>query len=222
MPNDIEITDTKVFTVYRWFQAEMRSIGRNVKLPKCRDLTKTYQFRWVKSFTQKCYQEWDLNDRIVGILIKDVVNYANRQKILNKGTQILTMSNVIDICYQGLKELSDDEASLINELDSCHQFLIGQANDKNNLVRRLVESDTGGCSNLLYWYNQGRLTEVYVALSKSCNEALTKLPAIEREEFPSSFELFRICTHTVSNELLPKLKPVMGTDLRTPPTALNK
>lgn len=219
--NQEELTDIKIFTVYSWFQSEMHRVGRKIKLPKCKDPTKTYQYRWTKNFVHKC-NEWGLDDKTIAMLVGNMVDYAKRQKLLDRGTQILSMGNIADICYQGLKTLDDDEASLIEELRSCNGFLDGQLHNKNNLVRRLIESDSGGCSNLLFWYNQGHLTEVYMALSKGCNKALAKLPLTEKEELPSNFELFRICTHTVSNELLPKLKEIMGSDLRIPPTISNK
>lgn len=210
--------NTKIFTVYSWFQSEMGRVGRKIKMPKCKDPTKTYQFRWTKSFVQKCYDELKLDDAAVSMLIKDIVNYASEQKLLDRGTQILTMSNIADVCYRGLKGLAENEASLIEELRSCHRFLCDKSNDKNNHVCKLIESETGRCSNLLYWYNLGYLTEVYMALSKSCNQALAILPQAEKDELPSKHELFRICTHTVSSDLLPKLKIVMGSDLRIPPT----
>lgn len=217
MSGNKEIPDSKVFTVYSWFQDEMRRVGRKIKFPKCSDQTKTYQFRWAKSFVSKC-DDLGLDEKLTRILIRDIVNYAKSRKLLDKGTQMLCMGNVVDICCQGLQDLADDEASLFEEIRSCQAFLREHANDKNILVRRLIESDSGGCSNLLYWYNLGHLTEVYMALSKSCNQALSRLPKEEKEELPSSFSLLRICTHTVSNDLLPKLVEIMGSDLRIPPT----
>jgi hypothetical protein len=212
-----EIPDSKVFTVYSWFQSEMQRVGRKIKFPKCSDKTKTYQFRWTKSFVSKC-DEMGLDDKVVRILIGDIVNYAKAKKLLDRGTQVLCMGNITDICCQGLQDLEDDEASLIEELRSCRAFLRERTGDKDILVRILVESDSGGLSNLLYWHNLGHLTEVFMALSKSCNLALSRLPKGEREELPSGLTLLRICTHTVSDDLLPQLTAVMGSDLRVPPT----
>lgn len=222
MSSDTAIPDSKVFTVYSWFQDEMGRIGRKIKFPKCSDRTKTYQFRWTKSFVNKCYNELELDDKMVRILIADIVDYAKKKKVLDRGTQILCMGNITDVCYESLRGLADDEASLIEELRSCRAFLCEQANDKNTLVCRLVEASPGGFSNLLYWYNQGYLTEVFMALSKDCSRALARLPQGERQELPSKTALFRICTHTVSEDLLPQLKAVMGSDLRIPPTATLK
>lgn len=221
MSEDLKIPDSKVYTVYSWFQSEMRRAGRKISFPKCKDKTKTYQFRWTRSFVVKC-KELGLDDKLTNMLISDIVSYAKKNNLLNRGTQILCMGNITDVCYQGLKELASDEAFLIEELRSCRNFLLDQINDKNILVCKLVESGPGGFSNLLHWYNLGHLTEVFMALSKSCNQALSRLPEEERAELPSSFSLLRICTHTVSNDLLPQLTAIMGSDLRVPPTALIK
>ena len=217
MSKEKSISDLKVFTVYSWFQSEMHRAGRKIKFPKCSDKTKTYQFRWTKNFVGKC-EELELDDNLTSILIADIVKYAKSRNLLDRGTQMLCMGNITDICIQSLQDLDDDEASLISELRSCQGFLHGHSNDKDILVRKLVDTSSGGCSNLLYWYNLGRLTEVFMALSKSCNQALARLSDMEREELPSRFELFRICNHTVSRDLLPKLRAIMGSDLRIPPT----
>jgi uncharacterized protein (DUF983 family) len=219
MPKQYEIDNTKVFTVYSLFQQAMLKAGRKIQFPRCSDKTKTYQFRSTKNFTQKCYEEYGLDDTVVGFLISDIVSYAKKRNLLNKGTQLLCMNNVVDICVKSIESLAADEAFLIEELRSCRAFLRDQAIDKNILVRTLLEPvNQGGSSNIVYWYNLGRLSETYLALSRTCNKAMTKLSPQERTELPSRFELLRICTHTVSSDLLPQLQAVMGSDLRIPPT----
>jgi len=214
-----EITDTKVFTVYLMFQQAMGKAGRRIKFPRCSDKTKTYQFRWTKSFTQKCYNELELNESFIRILVFDIVDYAKQRKLLNKGTQLLCMNNIVDICCKSLENLAADEASLIEELRSSREFLYSQVADKNILVRTLLEPvKSGGSTKIVHWYNLGRLSEVYLALSKMCVRTMSKLPEDERSELPSRFEMLRICTHTVTKDLLPQLKSVMGSDLRIPPT----
>lgn len=219
MSKQCDITDSKVFTVYSVFQQAMRKAGRKIQFPKCSDKTKTYQFRWTKTFTQKCYQEYGLDDVVINHLISDIVDYAKKRNLLNKGTQLLCMNNIVDICVKSVENLAADEASLIEELRSCREFLCDQVIDKNILVRKLIEPvNSGGCPNIVYWYNLGHLSEVYLALSKTCIKAMAKLSSDDRAELPSGFELLRICTHTVSADLLPQLKAVMGSDLRIPPT----
>lgn len=219
MPEKIEISDSLVFTVYGWFQSAMRSIGRKTSFPKCSDKTKTYQFRTLKKFTDKCYNEFGLNDKIVKALVYDIVNYAKSRNLLNKGTQLLCMNNIIDICHHSIQTMMDDEASLIEEVRSCHEFVYDQVGNKNIPVRTLIAPTTkGGYSNLVYWYNLGHITDTYLALSKTCNKALARISEDERSEIPSKIELLRICTYAVSEESISELRSVMGSDLRIPPT----
>ena len=95
-----QISDSRVFTVYSWFQSEMIRAGRKIKLAKNTDQTKTYQFRWTKSFIKQC-NYLGLDDKTIRMLIVDVVDYAKKRNLLNRGTQILCMSNITDICYRG-------------------------------------------------------------------------------------------------------------------------
>ena len=222
MPENVDITDSLVFTVYGWFQSAMHSVGRKINFPHCTDKTKTYQFRWTKRFVDKCYNELALSDKVVKCLLFDITLYAKRKNLLNKGTQLLCMTNIVDICHYSIQNMMDDEASLIEEIRFCHEFVCDQVNNKNILVRTLITPiSKGGCSNLIYWYNLGRLTETYLALSKMCSKALSQIPLDERSELPSKIELLRICMHAVSKESVHDLKSVMGSDLRVPPTITN-
>jgi hypothetical protein len=221
MPEKIDITDSLVFTVHAWFQDEMHSVGRKISFPKCSDRTKTYQFRWTKKFVDKCYNEFNLSDKVIKVLLCDIAHYAKRRNLLSKGTQLLCMNNVIDICHHSIQTIIDNEASLIMEVRSCHEFVCDQVNNKNILVRTLTTPiSEGGYSKLVYWYNLGRLTDTYLALSKTCNKAMSQISADERSELPSKIELLRICTYAVSRESLHDLKSVLGSDLRVPPTII--
>lgn len=217
MSKKTEITDSLVFTVHAWLQSAMRGAGRNIKFPKCSDRTKTYQFRWTKRFCERCYNEFDLDDKTVNALVYEIVRYAKSHKLLDRGTQVLSLGNVADICYETITDMMDEERSIIREMHSCHSFLRGQANGKDNLVRNLKQLSENGYPNIVNWYHLGHITEVYLALSKPCRRVLSSLTDEQKEGLPSSFELLRICTHVTSDrDLLPKLKEILGRDLRLP------
>lgn len=217
MSKKTEITDSLVFTVYSWFQSAMHSAGRNIKFPKCSDKTKTYQFRWIKRFCDKCYNEFGLDNKTVKALTYEVVRYAKSHKILDRGTQMLSMRNIADICYETITDMMDEEQSLINEMQSCQRFLYSQVDDKDNPVRNLKRLSENGYPNIVNWYLLGHITEVYLALSKSCRRALSSLTDEQKEGLPSNFELLKICTYVTSDrDLLPKLKKIFGPDLRLP------
>jgi len=216
-----EIPDSMVFTIYEWFQSAMRRHGRKVSWPKCKDVKKTYQYRAIHKYTQKCSDELELDNKVIKILTYNIVDYAKRKGLLAKGAQMLCMDLVVDLCYQSIKDMIEDESSLMLEISCCHSFIADQVDSKDNLVRLMVEPiSDGGYSRIVYWYNLGYITPLYVAISKKCIKALSKIPQSERQELPNDIELFRICTHTVSSDTVEGLKEILGADLRVPPTCL--
>jgi hypothetical protein len=212
-----EIDNEFVLTIYGWFQSAMRSVGRNPKLAQARNVANTYAFRNVKMFAERCYNKWELDDRAVRTLVYDIVKYADREGILNKGTMMLNMGTVLEICKKSLQESIEAEENLATELSRCKAFLdeVG----KDNLATKLVQPVTiGGYSYLVYWFNLGYLTPTYIAISRRCLKAVHALPLSERNELPDDSELLRICTHTVANDNVNELREIMGQDLRVPPT----
>jgi hypothetical protein len=207
-----EITDELVLTIYSWFQSAMRSVGRDPKLPKARNISNTYPFRATKMFAHRCYNELELDDKTIRNLIYDIVRYAAKEGILSKGTQMLVMSTVVDICRKSIEDTIDAENNLVTELQRCKQFM---ATVNQDLAEPI---NVGGYSRFVYWTNLGYITPTYIALSRSCMKVLNALPLSDRHELPSDMELLRICTHTVDNESVNELRKIMGTDLRVPPT----
>lgn len=213
----VVITDALVFTVYSWFQSAMKSVGRSIKFPRCSDQTKTYQFRNIKSFVNRCYNDLGLDEKTVRALVYDVVKYAKQKNLLSMGTRVLLMESVIDICVRTMKSMMDDEEALIRELISSRDFLLAQADSKDKPVRVLIEPSSSGMPNIMYWYNLGHLSDSFLALSKTCRKALTQIPIEHREELPSDVTLLRMCIHATSDtDILPKLQEVLGSDLRIP------
>jgi len=215
----IEIKDSTLFTIHEWFQEAMGRVGRKVKLPRCKDPIKTYYFRALRSYANKCYNDFGLDDRTIRILTMDIVEYAKSHNLLNKGAQMLCMNSVVDICYHSINNSIENESFLIKELYHCHRFVMRQAGNKDSLVRLMQESASGGYSRIVQWYHCGYITPLYLALSKRCMKALSRIPRDERQELPKDIDLLLMCTHVVSNDLIPKLKEVLGSDLRIPPTA---
>lgn len=209
------VPDAMVFSVFGWFQDAMSRVGRRVSWPKCKDLKKTYSFRAIQSFIIKCREEFELDDRAMKLLVYDIAEYAKTNKLLDKGTQLLSMKIVVDICYHSLKSLIEHESLIVLELRHCHQFILDQLPDKNNLVRQMVEPmSEGGYSKLYYWYDVGHITPLYLALSRKCLKAIDQLSEHERSSMPSKHALFQLALQTVSADMVDKYKSIFGDDLR--------
>lgn len=197
----------------------MRKHGRKIKWPQCKDKRKTYQYRAVASYAKKCYEDLELDDKTVKVLTFNIVEYAKRKNLLSKGAQMLCMDVIVDICYDSISEIIEEESSLVSELRHCHRFVMDQINSKDNLVRLMAEPiNEGGYPRLVMWYNQGHVTPHYLALNRKCARALSKIPQSDKEDLPDALELFKMCTFLVSPDMVDKLKGVLGKDLRIPPT----
>lgn len=207
------LDDSFVFTVYDWFRSAMAKSGRKINCSKTTDFTKTYQYRWIKTFVEKCNQ-LNLDEKTVKYLIYDMVDYAKRNDLLSKGTQILLMSNLVDICHHSLKTLIAEEHELIREILYCHRFLVDQAGGKDIQVQMLI-STTNRVPNILLWFDQGRLTNNYLALSSVCLKALQLLESHHRSMFPSNFDLLKLYSHIMLDQNLgDKIESIMGSTLR--------
>tara|TARA_R100001244_G_scaffold25113_3_gene25521 strand:+ start:28715 stop:29386 length:672 start_codon:yes stop_codon:yes gene_type:complete len=216
MSDKLEIADSQVFTVYEWFQAAMKIAGRKTNFPRCSDPTKTYQFRWTKAFVTRCTNELEIDDKVMKALVYDMVAYAKREDLLNKGTQILSLSNIADICHHSIVNMMNDESSVIREIRSCHQFLLDQVGGKDISIHILKNpNELNGIPNVVYWYNLDYITEVYMALSAPCIKAINRIPPEFRSDLPTNFELLRICTHVLMDpDIAPVAKEIMGNNLR--------
>lgn len=213
------IPDSTIFTIFDWFQMAMRAHKRRIKWPKCKDVKKTYLFRALKSFAEKCYIDLELDDKTVRVLVYRIVEYAAYKKLLNKGAQMLCMDLIIDLCYQSIQDLAEEEMSLVSEIQSCHNYLSSQLDSKDNPVHSMIEPvSQGGYPKLIYWYQLGHLTPTYLALNKNCIKALSKISESDKDDLPSNRELFKMCMSTVCSDNVRDLKKIMGSDLRIPPT----
>ena len=218
MTDQHEVTDSSVFTAYSWFQSAMLAAGRKINFPKCSDKTKTYQFRWTKAFVNRCYNDLGIDDKIMKALVYDMVIYAKSERLLNKGTQILSLANIADICFKSMSEMMNEELSLIREIRSCHQFINDQLDVKDSPVRILKSlNEKNGIPNIVHWYDLGHITDVYIALSKPCIKALNNIQIEFRSFFPSNVDLLRTSINVMSDkDLSPIIQDIMGKNLRVP------
>ncbi len=188
------ITADRILTIYSWFQISYYHItSRRINFPTNTDPCKTYQFRWIESFARKI-DEWKLTDIEAKYLIEEVIKYSKERKLLSRGVGVLCKADILEECYKRLNRKHDRIAVLISEIKANHEFL--------------AKNSDGLQSNLIHWFQQGRLCVEFVALSKSCLAVLNKLDA-GRGCIPTLRELFLIrmrCLHDAREQLRAILK----------------
>lgn len=199
--------------IYKWYQSAMAGVGRKIVMPANTDPEKTYQYRAASRFAA-LMDEWGLTDNSVRSLIRAIVRYGKKKNLLGKGTQLLNMKSVVNICYTMLQEEVARNDAFVRELRTSKGFLNQHTTD---LVELLVTKEQkNGYANITKWHRAGDLSLGFISLSMTCRQAISLLPYDERDEFPSDTELLRNRIAFLSDpELRVRIMEVMGDDLIT-------
>ena len=117
-----EINHTDIMTIYRWFQSAMHKAGRTIKFPANTDPIKTYQYRGVKKFASKVFDEWHLDMGTTKILVEAIVAYGRRNNLLDQGTNILNMNTVLNICISTIESAIHKSDNIVSSMASCKLY----------------------------------------------------------------------------------------------------
>lgn len=196
----------QILTTFEWFSAEMKRAGRGISFPIDTDPQKTYMYRTVAKFV-KTVSEYKLSDDMIRGMIQSIVKHAKVHRLLDRGVSLLTMRSMLDICSNDLQQQGIEQASMIDELKRCKDFI------KNKDL--LARARRGGYCNLIRWYQTGQLTLPFVAISKNCMRAVTNLSESEREVIPPRRDILKSRITTLRADDLSKIKTIMGSDLIT-------
>lgn len=208
-----ELSHNEIMVIYRWFQSSMHKAGRTVKMPANTDSTKTYQYRWIKKFANRAVNEWHLDMKTIKILVDSIVAYGGRNNLLDQGTNILNMNNVLNICVNTLESAIHRSDNIISSAIACKAYL--ERHNLRTAADLAAARRTGGYSNLVCLVESGIITIEYLALSRKCNEALEM--SVGREQLPTIRELFKIRARLLlDKDMKAQLKDIFGTDLQSP------
>lgn len=158
-------------------------------MPANTDPHKTYQWRYITAISSK-FDEWGFDDQTAQKFIDFAVRYAKRLNILRKGLAVLHQNNMLDKCYKMLQDEVDGDHHIIESLKRSRDWIDRQANGTPLLDVLLSRPNEDAFCNLTMWYRSNRITDLYLALSKSCCQALATLDEIERSVFPSKAHLY--------------------------------
>jgi hypothetical protein len=198
--------------IYKWYQSAMAGVGRKIVMPANTDPEKTYQYRAVSRFATMM-DEWGLSDNSVRSLVRAIVRYGKKKNLLGKGTQLLNMKSIVNICYDMLQEEVARNEVFVTELRKSNEFI----NKHTDIVELLVTKEQkNGYTNITRWVRAGDLSLGFISLSMNCRQAVSLLPYDERDEFPSDTELLRNRIAFLSDpDLRMRIKEIMGSDLIT-------
>jgi hypothetical protein len=207
----------RVIKIYELYKKSSGKYGKKVSFPKARDITKTYTWRYFKNFSESI-DELEIDNNLIGPIISTIVKYAYDNNLLNKGASVLNRKGMIELALSKLESEVEIENKIVEEIEKSQLFLERQQNENNKNLKGvsllLDRKKRFGYSNIVSWYESEQLSKAFIALSKACGKATSKLPEEERQILPSNEEIIIIrckCLH--KNSLGPQIKQLLKNDL---------
>ena len=204
------LTSDNIKIIYDWYCSAMRYEGYKVSAPKNTDFAKTYHYRAMSKFA-KTMEDRGFSDDTIKTIIRSVVRYGKKHKLLgSKGTSILNMKSIVDIC---LKDIQSRETSVKEIIESVKRGCEYIASHGLTEVELAKPVSIGGMPRLKQMLDTGELPMLYLAVSRMAATALDK---IDRSAYPSDNDLMKIRARLIFNEAIrEELKHILGTDLNT-------
>lgn len=212
----LDISEERIMMIWDWCCDAY--LQHNIKLafPANANPTKTYQWRYLKSMIAK-FDEWEFDEATTKHFIHICVGHCKQAGVLRKGLAALHQSNLLKICYNKLKERSDNGRQSVDSIVHIHTWLTKRSN--GNIVKTLLKrQEVDEFCNLVKWYQASKISRLYLALSRPCGRAMSRLEAADPEErsiLPKSTTLYLLRTGFIKDaENVEKLKQIFGSDWR--------
>lgn len=203
----------RIMTVFSWYKHSMKLAGKKIDFPNGTDKRKTYLWRQLKAFIEKV-DELGFDDNDMKEIVYALVKYAQEKKLLQRGSGLLARVDILEIYERKLAEDLKFESSFLYEIEQCKLFLSEQFKQKSANKSLLDRKRIGAYANITRWFQSGRITKNFIALSKSCCKALNRLDQDERNEFPPDIALLRMRVLCLQDrQRVSEISQIMGSDL---------
>jgi len=197
----IHTDDDAVWKVWNWCIDAFGRCGQTLKFPDNTNPIKTYQWRYTARLVRKL-EEWEFDDQASVIFIRYAVEYARDKRLLRKGLSAFFQNNILDICYDRIDSECEEIDKRLALLRKNHSFLLAHTDGKLFINVLLSRSAPDTYYNIVEWFERHRISTIYMALSRSCTVALSRLSKTSPEQrslLPKSSELFCIMNELTNN-----------------------
>lgn len=207
----------RILNVWNWCSDAYLRNGQKLSLPANTDPTRTYQWRYARTIAEK-FAEWEFDDNTCRKFIDLAVKYAKQKGVLRKGLAVLHQSNMLNICHEMLRDELHNSKRSQDSLEAMHNWFRKQIGTNRPIEVLLERPRDGAMCNLTQWYRARRISELYLAISRSCCKALARLEKLdpdERSMLPKVAKLHMLRRNLVRDlETFKKAKQILGKDWR--------
>lgn len=199
--------DKVVLKVAVEYRRQMRLRKRQYKFPKCKDLSKTYHYRYFKAFVNKCKKEGYLDDdivKIVGIL----VDFADNNGLIMRGPILMSRKDIVDECLREFERKCNEFDRVVDDLKTCI-INVGDVSVKKFITKRTKRS----VPNIVLLKSEGKITDNFIACSKTAFKAVTMLDESDKIGMLSVRDYVLLKSKIINNVEVSELRKIMGKDL---------
>jgi len=211
------VDDDRVWSVWNWCSDAYLRNGQKLSFPARTNPKNTYQWRYAKAIAER-FVEWQFDDDTCRKFIDLATKYAKQTGVLRKGLAVLHQTNMLDICYRMLLEEKNSNRQSQDSLENIHAWVTRQIGVANPVDVLLQRARPDAMCNLVQWYRANKISDLYLAVSKNCGKALsrlTKLDISERELLPKPTKLYMLRADIARNvEKLKQIKHILDSDWR--------
>lgn len=196
---------------------QRRSI--NLTYPTGTDFTRTYQYKYLQSL-QRHLSDWHFDDDLTIAFIDIIAGYAKKHNLLKKGLAIFFQRNVLDICRAEFKRRIEEQRSVLSAVSNVKVWLEQQCQSEHSSLMLILikRQNKRAYPNIVKWFISGQLPAVFLAISRSCIRALSKLSAEERCLLPKDSSLYSLRLYAIADcGIADELRSIMGNDWRQMP-----
>lgn len=184
--------------------------GRVLSFPQGTDPAKTYQWRYLTVLTKRL-QEWDLDRELSRRYIEIAVEYAVANRLLKKGLALFFQPNLQQLFHDQLRADMTGLGRTMGSLTDSGAWVRAHGGPSVLLKR----PNALGYCNLVKWYQAGKVTELYLALSRTAGRAMKTMRPADRSVLPSSYRLCLLRTQFLTNQSnRESALVIMGGDLK--------
>lgn len=162
--------DAKVCRVYEWCRDNYARYGIPLKFPARTDPKKTYLWRHLDALSTKL-SPYDENT--AQYLIQVAIEQAKEQRVIRGGLGVLLQPKFFKSCCQKAVEQDARFGRTASRLKKTREFLESHNIDLAKLL--ITKKSLGSLPNIVEWYRDNTISELYLMLSKSCHLAMLKL-----------------------------------------------
>jgi hypothetical protein len=189
------------------YRKQMRLHKRQYRFPKCKDLSKTYHYRYFSAFVKKCKSEGYSDNEILEI-VGILVNFADENDLVLRGPILMSRKDIVDECLREFERKHKEYDRIIADLKWCLSN-VGGASVKKFITKRTKRS----APNIVLLKSEGKITDNFIACSRAAFKAITMLDESDKIGILSVRDYVILKSKIINNVEKSELRKIMGSDL---------